>query len=269
MQTRIVTVAVLMGLGGVFWVTTEALRPTIAQAYTARVDLSLDRQSNESYESLVRRAETAATTAAQSSFNQDTGVADVSVTIVAQNQGAIAPILSLQVSRNQWYSSPEPQRWAKYFNNAKVLLQFENIAKKTPTQVGTTNPTTTFGGAANSYPNQLGANRVNGINRGRSTSGIFGPNNARERVNGFPGQAGTVPSTSGQPNNSYPGQVGNPNSIIPQTPAPGSGMAPQPAVAAPVTNLGNTQTTTQQNNSIPGVTSTQTPTNVLPTPAAP
>ncbi len=285
MKTRIATLVVLIGLGGVFWVTTEAIAPTIAQAYTARVDLSLDRQPNETYESLVRRAETAATQAAQSSFNQDTGVADVAVMVVAQNQGAIAPVLSLQVSRTQWDSRPDTQRWGRYFSNAKVLLKFENVATTTPAQAGTANPATTFGGATNSYPRQSGANRFNsygypgqagttnpGFNRGRPTSGIFGPANLRERNNGYPGQAGTaIPSTSGQPTNSYPGSSGIPNTIIPsQTPAPGSGMTPQPAVAAPATNLGNPQTTTQPNNSIPGVPSTSTvPANLLPTPVAP
>lgn len=285
MKTRIATLVVLIGLGGVFWVTTEAIAPTKAWADTARrVDLSLDRQPNETYESLVRRAETAATAAAQSSFNQDAGVADVSVMVVAQNQGAIAPVLSLQVSRTEWDSRPDTQRWGRYFSNAKVLLKFENVATKTDAQAGTANPATTFGGSTNSYPRQSGANRFNSngypgqtgntnstFNRGRPTSGIFGPANLRERNNGYPGQAGTaIPSTSGQPTNSYPGQSGIPNTIIPsQTPAPGSGMTPQPAVAAPGTNLGNPQTTTQPNNSIPGVPSTTVPGNLLPTPVAP
>ena len=145
-KTRMATLVVLLELGGGCWVTTEVLAPQIAQAYTANVDLSLDRQPNETYEGLVRRAEAAATAAAQTSFGNNIQVTDVAVTIVAQNQGAIAPVLSLQVSRTQWQDRPDPQRWAKYFTNAKALLRFEGVATTTPGQTGAANPTTTPGG---------------------------------------------------------------------------------------------------------------------------
>jgi len=59
--------------------------PQIAQAHTKRVDLP-ERQPNETYETLLLRAEAAAREAAQASFDQDIRATDVSVMIVAQNQ---------------------------------------------------------------------------------------------------------------------------------------------------------------------------------------
>ena len=104
------------------WLTTEAIAPQIVQAYTARVDLLIDRLPKESYETVLRRAESAARAATQRSFDQDILVTEVSVIISAQNQGAIAPILSLEVSRPQWQKLPDPQNWTTYFKTARSLL---------------------------------------------------------------------------------------------------------------------------------------------------
>lgn len=141
-KTRIVPIVVLLGLGGGFWVTNEAFAPQIAQAYTDRVELTLDRQPNETYETLVDRAEKAARSAAQASFGRDTKVTDVSIVIVGQNQGAIAPILSLKVSRAQWRSRPDAQHWATYFTTAQFLLRFKDVATTTDDQPGNYNPAT-------------------------------------------------------------------------------------------------------------------------------
>ncbi|MBD2665943.1 hypothetical protein B6N60_02649 [Richelia sinica FACHB-800] len=107
------------------WLTTEAIAPQIVQAYTARVDLTIDRLPDETYENVVRRAETAARAAAQRSFDQDILVTQVNVIVSAQNYGAIAPVLTLDVSRLQWKKRPDPQRWSTYFKTARSLLFFE------------------------------------------------------------------------------------------------------------------------------------------------
>jgi hypothetical protein len=104
------------------WFMTEAIAPQIVQAYTARVDLLIDRLPEESYETVLRRAESTARAATQRSFDQDILVTEVSVIISAQNRGAIAPILSLEVSRPQWQKLPDPQNWTTYFKTARLLL---------------------------------------------------------------------------------------------------------------------------------------------------
>ena len=129
-KTPIATLVVLLGLGG-GWVTTEVLAPQIAQADTKRVEISLERQPNETYQTMLSRAEAAAVIAVQQSFNQDILPTNVSVMIIGQNQGAIAPVLSMDVSREQWLSNPNVQRWVTYFTTTRSLLGFEGVATTT------------------------------------------------------------------------------------------------------------------------------------------
>ncbi|AFY43532.1 hypothetical protein [Nostoc sp. PCC 7107] len=126
------------------WIVTEVISPQIVRAYTARVDLIIDRLPDESYETTLRRAEATARAAAQRSFDQDILATDVSIIVSVQSYGAIAPILALEVSRPQWRSRPDAQRWATYFKTARSLLFFE----KTPTNPVNIPPITTVAPAA-------------------------------------------------------------------------------------------------------------------------
>ncbi|TAF10182.1 MAG: hypothetical protein EAZ77_03640 [Nostocales cyanobacterium] len=107
------------------WLATEAISPQVVQAYTARVDLAIERLPEETYETILRRAEAIARAAAQRSFDQDILVTEVSVIVTAQNQGMIAQVLALDVSRLQWKQRPDPQRWATYFKMVQSLLLFD------------------------------------------------------------------------------------------------------------------------------------------------
>ena len=131
----------LMGLGVPLWLIFEALSPQIVQAYTARVDLSIDRLPEENYETLLRRAEAAARAGAQRSFDRDILVTDVSIIVSVQNYGAIAPVLELAASRPQWRTYPDPKRWATYFKSTRSLLFFEPTKTGASAQVPTTTPT--------------------------------------------------------------------------------------------------------------------------------
>lgn len=139
-----------LGLAGGIWVAQATIAPPAAVAYTARVDIALDRQPDEAYDTLVRRGEIVARAAAQRSFDQDILVTDVSVIIVARNGGAEAPLLSLQVSRPQWSSRPDPRRWATYYKTSRFLLGLDQAPNLTQTPVPTpvpTNPATVPGTA--------------------------------------------------------------------------------------------------------------------------
>ncbi|MCX7595096.1 MAG: hypothetical protein N2235_15320 [Fischerella sp.] len=139
-QIRIGHAVVLLGAAAPMWFLCEAIVPQTVQAYTARVDLAIDRLPEENYQTLMQRAEAAARAAAQRSFDQDILVTDVSIYVSVQNQGAIAPVLELAVSRQQWRSRPDPRRWAKYFKTARSLLYFgDNFQTPTSTQPPTTN----------------------------------------------------------------------------------------------------------------------------------
>ncbi len=101
-----------------------------AQAYTGRVDLVIDMRPGDTYDSLVRRAVAAARAATQRSFDRDILISDVSTMVVIQRNQAIAPILSLRVTRSDWQSFPDPQKWITYFSDARVLLGFKAMPDK-------------------------------------------------------------------------------------------------------------------------------------------
>ena len=124
-KIRIGSALFLLSAGVPLWLLTEAISPQIVQAYTARVDLAIDGLPEENYETLLRRAESAARSAAQRSFDRDILVTDVSIIVSVQNQGSIAPVLELAVSRPEWRTRPDPQRWATYFKTARLLLLFK------------------------------------------------------------------------------------------------------------------------------------------------
>ncbi len=111
------------------WLTIEAIAPQVVQAYTTRVDLSLDRLPEESYQSLLTRAEAIARAGAQRSFDKDLLVTDVSIIVSVQNQGTVVPVMLLEVTRPQWRSQPDTRRWATYFKVARTLLFLGNSSK--------------------------------------------------------------------------------------------------------------------------------------------
>lgn len=139
-KTPMASLVVLLGLGG-GWVTTAVIAPQIALADTERVEISLERQPNETYQAMLNRAEVAALSAVQQSFDQDILLTNVSVMIIGQNRGAIAPVLSMDVSRNQWLRNPDVQHWVRYFTTARSLLGFEGVATTTAGS-GTATPST-------------------------------------------------------------------------------------------------------------------------------
>jgi hypothetical protein len=86
------------------------------------VDLRLPIRAGESFEVLVRKAETLARTAAQRTFDQEILVSDVSVKITAQTQDKAAMVLQLVVSRENWVNYPDAKTWATYFPSAQTLM---------------------------------------------------------------------------------------------------------------------------------------------------
>ena len=120
--------AVWLGVTGVIFSVEGTIAPRVVQAYTTRVDVSLDRLPNEGYEALIRRADIVARAAAQRSFDRDILASEVSVIVIGRNQGAETPILTLDVSRVQWSGRPDTRRWATYYKSSAVLLGFEQLS---------------------------------------------------------------------------------------------------------------------------------------------
>ncbi|RUT02586.1 hypothetical protein DSM106972_060640 [Dulcicalothrix desertica PCC 7102] len=131
-KIRIVKAILMLGIAVPVWVATEGIAPQLVRAYTATGDIVIDRLFEETYQNMLTRAEAAARAAAQRTFDQDILITEVSVIVSGQNYGAIAPILELRVSRQQWRNRPDPKVWAKYFKTARSLLQFDSSLTQQP-----------------------------------------------------------------------------------------------------------------------------------------
>lgn len=202
--------------------------PQTVQAETARIDdVTIDRQPDETYDSLIQRAESAARTALEQSFAR-TQITDVSVVILGQNQGIIAPILSIDVSRPQWSSGGNE---FTYFNSARSLLRLDEQQLATadsPQQQGNTPPVP---------PRQQQTNPT----RPASSRQIIN-NTPTQPVNSAPGAAplpgspalvprpqtpGITPVTSPGDNQNSRNNFGNTSPSVAPVTAPTSGNPPQ------------------------------------------
>ncbi|MBD1822619.1 hypothetical protein H6F51_08925 [Cyanobacteria bacterium FACHB-DQ100] len=114
----------LLTFGCAMWSIEAIVAPIATEAYTSRIEVTLDRGSSETYESLVRRAELVARTAAQRGFDRDLLASEMSIVIVGRNGGMAAPVVTLWVTRSQWQSLPDARRWATYYRNSAGLLGF-------------------------------------------------------------------------------------------------------------------------------------------------
>lgn len=235
-KTETATLLMLLGLGG-GWMAMEGIAPQVAQADSQRVEISLDRQQNETYQDLVSRAETTASTIIQRSFDQDILMKKVSVMIMGQNHGAIAPVLFLAVNRDQWSREPNVQRWVTYFRSARSLLGFDNVTTTTdqptpstpdtseqPQTPAASEPTNT-----NRTPANSGATPVNTQKPTTATTSGQTPSTAPDALNrplltpttnSNPAPLGGSVNGTNTPNNS--GIIPNNNGVIPNN----SGIIP-------------------------------------------
>lgn len=204
-KTETVTLLMLLGLGS-GWIAVAGIAPQVAQADSQRVEISLDRQQNETYQNLVGRAETTASTIIQRSFDQDILMKKVSVMIMGQNHGAIAPVLFLAVNRDQWSNEPNVQRWVTYFRSARSLLGFENVT--TTAQPTTSTPDTS------EQPQTPAASGATNTNRTPANSGAT-PANTQKPTTATTTTPGQTPSTA-------------PNALNPSPVAPTTNSNPVP-----------------------------------------
>lgn len=105
----------------------------VADAYTLEEALTVYWVEGEDYAALSRRAEIAARSITQQWFDSDILLTRVVITVLGDNGGQTAPILTLNVSRNDWRSRPDPQRWATYYHSTRTLLDL-NSTPTTATQ---------------------------------------------------------------------------------------------------------------------------------------
>ncbi len=217
-------------------ITTALANPLLAQASTpgitttsppnqpnvVQLQVSVPRNPSESFETMLRRSEAMARTFIQRSFDKNKSVTNVNLTVLGENQGSIAPIVSMKVNRQGWKRSPDPQMWATYFPNAQTLLGLQN-SLTTATQPASTPPLQTITAPAATPNSQLGYPDVPG---GENNTPAPPPGSNVQQV-----PPGAIP------NNQTPGANTNgsvaPNGATNTTPTNNPAVAPNGATNTP------------------------------------
>jgi hypothetical protein len=246
--------ATVLGLSsGVLLV--EAIAPKAVHAQTNQVSVSLQRQPNESFETFINRAEAAARATAQRNF-ASSATSGVAVTVLGESAGLVAPLLSLEVNRDNWRSRPDPQQWATYYSDARTLLGFQGLAPATAAQPNPAVPAQPT--ADSNSPTASEPTAQTPVTAPATT--IFIPPNAQvspttQPPSGTPSQTNPANITSGEPQQA-PGTTSTQPSTLNQQPAgqaestPGDSQQPalgDPSVGEDTSNTAPpTQSDTQQ-----------------------
>ncbi|GFE67916.1 hypothetical protein [Chroococcus sp. FPU101] len=118
----------------------------VAWAIPSEVNLSLKRQETENYEQFIQRAQTLTSNTIQQRFKNNQSLEEVRVVVIGENKGAIAPILTVEVNRNNWNTDPSIKRWQNDFPFSRELLGFEQpqaqMEPSVPIEVPTSEPET-------------------------------------------------------------------------------------------------------------------------------
>lgn len=108
-------------------------------AQTQPIELRLNSQ-NQNFQTLLKQAEVAAKASIEQTFTENPNLTEVSLTVSAEHNGAVVPLLSTTVSRANWQRKPTIQAWSQYFTASEVLLGFRTTQPTTSTFVTNFNP---------------------------------------------------------------------------------------------------------------------------------
>lgn len=274
-KTPIATLLTSLGLASGLWFAGTAQIPQIAQAQTVS-NITIERQPNETYESLVKRAEAAAKAAVANNLAPSRETSNVSITVLAHDRGAIAPVLNLKVSPSEQIN-PNARGQITYFEQARSLLRLEEDVATTTTPATprvrsrNTNRSSEVQPNNSSTPSSSPQNLNPGnVKRGFGGNGNFSqpgrvvtPNPSGQPTNNFPsGQTGTTNVPTGQTSPTGTGLTPQSPSQLPNSTQPtGTGLTPQPPITSPVTpNSSNSSNSTNPTRTMPSSNSSTTTT---------
>lgn len=103
-----------------------------ASAQTKPIELRLNSQ-NQNFQTLLQQAEAVAKKSLEQTFSENPNLMSVSLTVSAEHNGTIVPLLSTTVSRANWLNKPTIQAWSQYFTASEVLLGFRTTQPATST----------------------------------------------------------------------------------------------------------------------------------------
>ena len=133
LNTRLLFLCAALGLTAVVNLLPS---PQSANAYISRQEIRVERLRNESYDAFIHRSELVLRAALQRSFDRDVVMSSMFIFIIGQHQGLEAPVMSVEVSRSQWQSRPDPRTWATYYRMSQTLLGFGYVSAPNLVQPG-------------------------------------------------------------------------------------------------------------------------------------
>jgi hypothetical protein len=123
-------VSLSLGCG---WLSMDFINSPLAIAQISQIPLTLSREPDETYPSFVQRATTLVATRLKNDFSKNSSLNELRIVVIGQNNGNIAPVLSVNMSRQQWLNNPNPQPLINYFADSEFLLGFDTPVPATAT----------------------------------------------------------------------------------------------------------------------------------------
>jgi len=111
-----------------------------AIAAPKQLNLTISTKPDQSFSNLIKAAEVKAQDAIQQSFQSSRGVTNVAVYILGERNGQKVPLIAAVVSQSSWQKNPQVKSWAKYFQDAELLLGFIKNTQIAQINRSTTNP---------------------------------------------------------------------------------------------------------------------------------
>lgn len=101
--------------------------PEVGRAQLRQFNILIEAGSTPNFWQLIEHSEEQASQRIADLFASDPSLRRVQVTILANRDGAVVPILRTNISREDWQDSRQIAPWTQYFSSAQVLLSYQPL----------------------------------------------------------------------------------------------------------------------------------------------
>ncbi|MFM7576784.1 MAG: hypothetical protein ACKO5Q_07590, partial [Microcystaceae cyanobacterium] len=117
------------------------LFPSLVWSQVTQIPLTLYRQPNEEFNAFVQRARVLTTETLKQRFERDQDLNQLRVVVMGVNNGDVALLLAVTMSREQWRSAGNASPYISYFPDSQALLNFQG--PPLPTEANSPSPAMT------------------------------------------------------------------------------------------------------------------------------
>jgi hypothetical protein len=108
---------------------------SIASAEIKERLFTLQATRNQSLENLIQQALDLTQNSVNQEFQGNSELTEITISILAENNGQIVPITRSKISRFQWESGSRIDRLAGYFGNSRMVLGLYNFSPSVKSKV--------------------------------------------------------------------------------------------------------------------------------------